>query len=318
MSASWADVAARCAPPRGWAVDCYLCRPRPLKTATVLDEALGGLMPGLTLLGGQASAGKSALACHAASKVADAGGRVLYLTLDDTWGNVRARCMSAWSVSHNAEVGGAWCWSDLDRKRDNLARWRTSDPTRDAFELRKIDEPLMTAALWDGGVGDRLAIVDDCPDVAQVEEIVTGLIDAGEPPTLVVIDYLQQFATGNVDTDQNEITRVSEVASRLQRLALWGGIPFLTISSLRKMGAKELEDSEPTLDWFRGSAVVGYAAWAACVLTRGENEGDGWREVELKVVKNKAGRTGQTVDVELWGACSYTKPYQRDELEVGG
>ena len=54
-------------PEHSWAVDCYLRGTRPLLTHTHLDETLsGGLMPGLTILGGVASAGKSSLAVHVA------------------------------------------------------------------------------------------------------------------------------------------------------------------------------------------------------------------------------------------------------------
>ena len=97
---------------------------------------------------------------------------------------------------------------------------------------------------------------------------------------------------------------MSEVAARLQRLSLWGGFPLLMLSSLRKLSK---QDDEPTLDWFRGSGVVGYSAWAACVLTRGERRGDGWHEARLHVVKNKGGRAQTEHPLKVWGAYSYTE-----------
>ena len=305
MSA-WDEARDHCAPPRGWAVDCYLSGPDPLPTGTPLDEALGGgLMPGVTVLGGVASAGKSALACHASANVASRGRRVLYLTLDDSWGNVVARCMSAWSVSHAREWGcGPFSWSALPSMRRKLAPYRTSDPTRDAFEQRKRDAALMASAHWEDGPALSLAVIDSMTEVGQIERLVRDLTDAGEAPALVVVDYVQQYQSGEPELDKGEYGRVSEVAGRLQRLSLWGGFPLLMLSSLRKLTK---QDDEPTLDWFRGSGVVGYSAWAACVLTRGEREGDGWREAVINVVKNKGGRSGIKTSMQLWGAYSWTR-----------
>ena len=305
MSA-WEDARAMCEPPRGWAVDCYLCGPRPLATGTPLDEALGGgLMPGVTVLGGQASVGKSALACHVAASVAARGGRVLYLTLDDSWGNVVARCMSSWSVSHAREWDmGPFSWSALPSMRKQLAPMRGSDPTRDAFELRGRDAALMAAAHWEDGPAQTLAVIDSVTDVPTIERMLRDMADEGEMPALVVVDYVQQYQSGEPELDKGEYGRVSEVAGRLQRLSLWGGFPLLMLSSLRKLSK---QDDEPTLDWFRGSGVVGYSAWAACVLTKGEREGEGWREAVVNVVKNKGGRSGIKTSMQLWGAYSWTR-----------
>ena len=78
-------------------------------------------------------------------------------------------------------------------------------------------------------------------------------------------------------------------------------IPFLVLSSLKKLDAKD----EPSLDWFRGSGVVGYASWAALILTKGEIDTLQFKEVALHTVKNKAGRTGILVPAKLKGAYSY-------------
>ena len=90
-------------------------------------------------------------------------------------------------------------------------------------------------------------------------------------------------------------------ASAVQRMALSLKVPVLELSSLRKLARG---DTDPTLDWFRGSGVVGYAATAAVILTRGEEGADGTRGVGVNVVKNKSGRAGFAQDATLWGAWS--------------
>lgn len=307
------DLRARCEPGGGWAASCYLYGPEPLPTGTVVDYALkGGLMPGVTVLGGEASVGKSALACHVAASVAASGRRVLYLTLDDAWGNVEARCMSAWSVTHAERWGGEpFSWSALPEYRRALRPHMTGDPTRDAFELRSRDYALQAAARWEDGPGRNLAVVDDVTDAPSIERMVRDMAEDGSMPALVVVDYVQQYETGTPELDKAEYSRVSEVAARLQRLSLWGGFPLLMLSSLRKLGLKD-EAAQPSLDWYRGSGVIGYSAWAALVMTRREGEAeDGERLASLHVVKNKSGQAQVSVPIGVYGAYSFTT-YDKD------
>ena len=291
MSA-WEELVGRCAPDGGWAVECYLGGPEPL-------------MPGVTALGGVPSSGKSSLACHVAAKVASRGMRVFYLTLDDSWGNVVSRCMSAWSVDEElAGRGRSFSWSALPATRARLDVRPGDDLSRAAFELRGRDPALMAAARWEDGPAGCLAVVDSVTDVGEVESVLAGLFEEGEPPALVVVDYVQQFQTGDPELDKAEYSRVSQVVGRLQRASLWSGTPLLMLSSLRKLSRVE---DEPDLTWFRGTSEVGYGAWAAVILTKGEREGSGWREVVLNVVKNKGGRSDIRVPMELWGAHSWTR-----------
>lgn len=304
MSGEWADswdeLRARDAPARGWVEECLLGGRDPLRTGTPLDRVLGGgLMPGVTVLGGQASVGKSALACQAAANVAARGLRVLYLTLDDSWENVWARCASAWSCS-GAEGATPFRWSDVPAERGRLrAEQHSSDRGRWAFDVCQGVGMARTAQLFAERVGPSLALVDSMGTVGEVEGALSLL---GEPPALVVVDYLQQFRVGDQQADGCEYSRVSAAASAFQRLAIGLRVPVLELSSLRKLGR---QDSDPSLDWFRGSGVVGYAAQAAVVVTRRKGgETDGARPVALNVVKNKAGRAGFATDAWCYGAWS--------------
>lgn len=304
MSGEWADpwdeLRARDAPERGWVEECLLGGRDPLRTGTPLDRALGGgLMPGVTVLGGQASVGKSALACQAAANVAARGLRVLYLTLDDSWENVWARCGGAWSCS-GVEGAEPFRWSDVARERRRLrsALAPDSDMGRVAFAECQRTGMARTMQLFAERVGPNLAVVDSMSTTGEIEGAVAAL---GEPPALVFVDYVQQYRTGDQQADGSEYARVSAVAAQLQRMALGMRVPVLELSSLRKLSR---QDADPSLDWFRGSGVVGYAAQAAVVLTRGDELPGGARQVRLHVVKNKSGRAGFSVGARLHGAWS--------------
>lgn len=295
-------------PKYGWDVECYLAAKEPLKTHTIADDALcGGLMPGLTILGGVASAGKSSLAVHIATEVAESGKRVIYFTLDDTWGNITARSMSCWSVKNqglkrqgltvvpfewSTVIKGPGNELQLPEGLQNLSAY--------AFNARHSNTVLADAAIYEDMVAPNLAIIDNIATTTQIEEIVRTVMADGDKPDLVIIDYIQQYQTGTPDIDKQEYTRVSQVATNLQMLAFDTQIPFLVLSSLKKLDAKD----EPSLDWFRGSGVVGYASWAALILTKGEIDTPQFKEVALHTVKNKAGRTGILVPAKLKGAYS--------------
>lgn len=305
MSGEWADawdaLRYRDAPKRGWVEECLLGGRDPLRTGTPLDRALGGgLMPGVTVLGGAASVGKSALACQVAATVAASGRRVIYATLDDAWESVWARCGSAWSCS-GAEGAEPFRWSDVasERKRIRATLGRGADLSRAAFAETQRPGMARTMQLFAERVGPSLAVVDSMGTVGELTQAVEEAT-----PALVVIDYAQQYRTGEQQTDASEYSRVSAVASAVQRMALDLRVPVLELSSLRKLARG---DSDPTLDWFRGSGVVGYAATAAVILTRGEELGDGRRGVSINVVKNKSGRAGFALDATLYGAWSVVR-----------
>ena len=304
MSGEWVDpwdeLRRRDAPPGGWVRECLLGGRDPLMTGTPLDRALGGgLMPGVTVLGGRASAGKSALACQCAANVAAAGGRVLYCTLDDSWGSVWGRAASAWSCS-GAEGTAPFKWSSVAAERAALrSRPHSEDVSRWQFELEQAPGMARTAALFAEGPGRMLAVVDS---MGTVSEVVGAAASLDEPPALVVIDYIQQYRTGDQQADSTEYGRVSAAASEIQRMALSLQVPVLEVSSLRKLSQR---DDEPTLDWFRGSGVIGYAAQAAVVLTPRDAEApEGTRAVDLHTVKNKSGRAGFRTPALLYGTYS--------------
>lgn len=306
MSDAWDALRTQDAPEHGWVVDCLLGGRDPLRTNTPIDAALGGgLMPGVTVLGGQASVGKSALACNVAAGVAMRGGRVLYATLDDSWDNVWARCAAAWSCyatvreRHGIEPIR---WSDVAAERAAIRRefGEVADPSRLAWQLTQRDGMARTMEIFAETDGKNIAVLDNPGTVPELEEAIRSL---DEPPALFVVDYVQQFAMGDAQADQQEYTRVTQVAAALQRLALDLRMPILELSSLRKLGGR---DDTPSLDWYRGASGIGYAAQAALVLTSDDAAlvGSNYKPAKMHVVKNKSGRAGFDQPVRAYGASS--------------
>lgn len=313
---AWEALASQSEPEGGWALGWYLSGASPLRTGTVLDHALGGgIMPGVTVLGGASNVGKSSLACHVAANVCDSGRRVAYVTLDDTWGNVVAHCMSAWSVAHGR---GRFSWSEVPKLRSDAIRRHGADHM-DWYAESGSDPALDAWAGWSQGAGRMLAVNDRIATVGGIEAAMAACAAEGTLPQLLVVDYLQQYSTGDPKVDESEYSRVSEVAKRLQRLALWGpegwdgpwpGLRVLALSALNRGRS----DREPTMDWLRGSSAIGYAAWAAVILDAdGTCQANGFEVPRLKVatVKNKAGAK-PTLSARMFGAYSYVEEVTGD------
>lgn len=292
-------------------VDAIIDEPEPLVTHTVLDELLeGGLWPGMTVVGGVPSVGKSALACQAALNVALSGKDVLYICPDDMERSIHKRCMSCWSASRRSEAAGTkrFAWSSVAGLmrgiRDSIGK---VDHSRYAWEGR--EEVLRTARAYADDVGERIHVTASMNRTREVVQIVDALAEAGKLPSLVVVDYSQQFRSGDEGADSQMSQRMQAVTNDLKEIGLRNEIPVLALTSLTKAAGKG-ESKEPSLDWFAGSAQFGYDAWAAIILKYPDDLGPG-NVVEIVCLKNKCGTGLKTVTVERDGAHSRFVPLEQ-------
>lgn len=289
-------------------VSVIIDEPEPLVTHTVLDGLLeGGLWPGMTVVGGVPSIGKSILACQATLNVALSGKDVLYICPDDMERSIHKRCMSCWSVSRRSAAAGtkSFSWSSVaGLMRDIRDRIGKVDHSRHAWEGG--DEILRTARAYAADVGERIHVTASMNKTNEIVKTVDTLAEAGKLPSLIVIDYSQQFRSGDESSDGQMSQRMQAVTNDLKEIGLRNEIPVLALTSLTKAAGKG-ENKEPSLDWFAGSAQFGYDAWAAIVLKYPDDLGPG-DIVEIVCLKNKCGSGLKTVTVERDGAHSRLVP----------
>lgn len=301
------------------AMSAYLAAPEPVTTGIPkLDQLLdGGMMRGVTVVGGPPSSGKSVLACQAAAMMAAMGRRVVYASYEMGWDIVQLRCASAWSCTDVAQSMGAqpFLWSDV--ANGSARRSRPAYAGKGRAELSRylvgslMDPITRTLTLWDEGPGRNLAVLTDGYDVHDLCETLADL--EGERPVLVV-DYLQIVPSGS-DKEQSEYQRVTEVMNALQSHAYSnGGGNVLAISSTRNLNASDYRDG-PNLTWYRGSGYVGFAAEQAVMLVPDRTkDGDGhWvpsiaangmTEGHMTVIKNKTGHSNVSVPTLMAGWCN--------------
>lgn len=272
--------------------DGYVNAPEPMGTGMPsLDAALGGgLRPGVTVLGGEPGAGKSALAVQlAVASTFGTGVRALYVSLEMGRWQVWARACSFLAATQGGLAPFAWSRTHATARaaRDRMAAAaREGRAEGEAVAMASGGDPVATAAR---------ALAERCPGLAicadpRMRDLGELLALVGEAArlgcSLLVVDYLQLL---DVPGRDGEYERVSAASSALAGLAAREGVCALLLSSLSRQGARE----GPGMHSFRGSGGVEYDAEAAMVLARdGEDSPGGLRPLALHVVKSRWGPSG--------------------------
>lgn len=316
----WGGVWGMDRPDGELAMTAYLAAPDPIPTGYgKLDQLLGGgMVRGLTVIGGPPSSGKSVVACYSAAMMAARGQRVVYASYEMGWDIVQLRCASAWSCTHAAQQVGAepFGWAAVANGTERRSRPAYDGLTRGELGRYLVgsamDPITKTLTLWDEGPGRNLAVLTDGYDVHDLCDTMADI--EGERPVLVV-DYLQIMPTGAAQ-EQSEYQRVTEVVNALQGYAYSErGGNVLAISSVRNLTGTDYKDG-PSLSWYRGSGYVGFAAEQAVMLVPERRKDDetgqwvpsvaanGMQEGRMTIVKNKTGASGVSVATLMAGWCN--------------
>lgn len=314
-SFTWGEIRDADRPDGELAMSAYLDMPEPVPTGIdKLDQLLGGGMTrGVTVLGGESSAGKTVVACQAAAMMAMRGQKVVYASYETAWEVVQLRCASAWSCTAEAEDMGVqkFSWSAVANGfyRSQQSRYRGLDRQQLSRYLvgSAMDPVAYALTMWDEGPGRNLAVLSQGYDANDLVRTVRAISDA-EP--VVVVDYIQIMPSGE-DRRQDDNERVTDVMNTLRDFTYaQGGGNVFAISSLRKLTPADRKEG-PSMDWFRGSNHVGYDAEQAVILTVDrEKKGDvmvpsiakdGGTDVKLTCVKNRTGATGTSIPAVVYG-----------------
>lgn len=304
--------------PRGeLALTAYLEAPDPQPTyIDKLDQLLGGgVMRGVTVIGGPSSSGKSIIGSQSAAMMATRGVRVVYASYEMPWDVVQLRMASAWSCTQSAREMGVepFSWSEVATGKARASRplYRgLSHEQRSRLIYEDHNDPIIRAlTMWDEGPGRNVAVVTSNVSVGALCSTCEQIGDGTRP--VIICDYIQIMPTGR--DDQKEYERVTEVMNTLQAHSLSeNGAPVIAISSCRNLRQQDYADG-PSMDWLRGSGYIQYDAEQVVMLTpdreRSEETGEwgvrrnerGNVEAKLTVLKNRTGATGRSIAVEVFG-----------------
>jgi len=239
-----------------------------------MAEALGRLEPGLHVLAGKTSAGKSIVEGAVARHVALSGGRVLRCSLDMSAGDLLARDLAA------------LCWLHLPRikKEKNVL----------------IDERAFLPLAVKAYAGLPFTVCEN----ADLPEIVARAraLKADGGLALVTVDFVQNVNTGNpkLDASGNANEKINAVTKALKRFANDEGLPVLLVSQLNR--AQRDEKQAPVLADLRDSGAIEQDARTVSFLypeaTQAPATPEGWRMRNIRhiwysVAKNQQGTLGR-------------------------
>ncbi|MRR51853.1 MAG: replicative DNA helicase, partial [Rhodocyclaceae bacterium] len=232
------------------------------------DALTGGLEPGqLVIVAARPSVGKTVFGCNAAGHVAQAGGAVLFCTLEMTQRQIAQRILAA-------------------RSGVSVHAMRSGTKDREAWD--RMGEELSAAPkqrLW---IEDTTAAT-----VAQVRAKARRLKRKAGGLDLVVIDYLG-LMRGQGDNRTQEIGSISR---GLKALAKELRVPVLALAQLNR-GVESRADKRPLMSDLRDSGEIEQDADIVAMLHRESIYTDApeWQGLaELLVRKNRDGPVGDLV-----------------------
>ena len=242
-----------------------------------LDDILGGLQPGLTILSGGPGTGKTTLALQIAADAAQAGTPALYVTFENSPKQLTLKGISAAGRLNSRDVRRGQ--APLDDVWPAAERWKER--------------------------ARRLAIIEGRADLSrgQIRGKARRLMNRFEATRcLVVVDYLQLYAKAAEDLRGLSSLRekVETMGNELRDVAMRLRSPVLALSS-QSRGANYDSDGggRAALDTLKESGDLEYSADAVAFLTGAQDRmaTDPARALDLTVKKNRHGEAGKRVEL---------------------
>ena len=256
-----------------------------------LDEILdGGFYNELYVIGGGSSVGKTSFVLQIADQVATKRD-VVYFSLE-----MSKRAIVSKSISRLTT-----------ENKDNNARATARQITARNVSLTSKQQKAVDVAIEKYRTyGKNIYIIEGITTL--LTDIITGINNhihfTGNKP-VVFIDYLQLLESDYKSTDKQNIDKCIKELKRTGREL---GIPIILISSFSRSGYKE----EATMESFKESGSIEYSGDTLLALQFSGISNKGFklneakkskiRDVEIVVLKNRNGFTGETVKYEYEAA----------------
>lgn len=273
-----------------------------------LDKVLdGGLFEGLYILGAISSLGKTTLALQIADNIAASGKDVLIFSLEMARSELMAKSISRHTLLDVLQNSG-----NMSNAKTTRGITTGSKYARYSREEKDLIQRAVTAY---GSYADHLYIFEGIGDIGadQIRETVKRHITFTGQTPVVVIDYVQILAPADVRATDKQNT--DKAVLELKRISRDYKTPVIGISSFNRANYKEAV----TMEAFKESGSLEYGSDVLLGLQlkgAGKKDFDSTeakqknpREIELVVLKNRNGRTGDKIELEYYPLFNYfTEP----------
>lgn len=269
---------------------------------TVLD---GGLYEGLYIVGAISSLGKTTLITQMGDQIAQAGHDVLIFSLEMARAEIMAKSISRHTLQQVLSSGG-------DIRNAKTTRGITTGKWYENYS--KTERDLINGAIVSySQYANHIYISEGIGDIGaeQIRETIKQhILFTGNTP-VVIIDYLQILAPYNDRATDKQNT--DKAVMELKRISRDYKTPVIGISSFNRANYKEAV----TMEAFKESGAIEYSSDILIGLQlKGAGKKDfdaneakkkSPREIELVILKNRNGSTGDRIELQYYPLFNYFK-----------
>ena len=270
------------------------------KLDSVLD---GGLYEGLYIVGAISSLGKTTIITQIADQIAQAGTDVLIFSLEMARAEIMAKSISRHTLQSVLATGG-------DIRNAKTARGITTG--KRYIDYSQTERDLINSSIMEySKYAQNIYISEGVGDIGaeQIRETVQKHIFFTGKTPVVIIDYLQILAPYSERATDKQNT--DKAVMELKRISRDYKTPVIGISSFNRANYKEAV----TMEAFKESGAIEYSSDILIGLQlkgAGKKDFDANeakrkdpREIELVILKNRNGRTGDSLSFNFYPLFNY-------------
>lgn len=279
-----------------------------------LNKVLGGgLFGGLYIIGAISSLGKTTLAIQIADHISSQGQDVLYISLEMSRYEIMAKSISKHTFLYTKEHKYHDCHAKFTRNIMIGSKYVDySNSEREV--IYQAGEAYKKEA-------ERLWIVEGLGNIGatKIRELVVEHIKYTGNSPVVIVDYLQILAPYEKLTEKQSIDKT---VLELKRISRDFKTPVLAISSFNRQNYA----TEANMTAFKESGGIEYSADVLIGLQlKGASDSKfdvdaakkkEPREVELKILKNRNGETGTTLDFKYDARFNYFSEVKNNKVSL--
>lgn len=268
---------------------------------TKLDKVLdGGLYEGLYIVGAISSLGKTTLITQIGDQIAKSGKDVLLFSLEMAKTEIMAKSISRQTIIN---CNGDYRNAKTTRGVTDGARWKT---------YSKVETDLLYKAAVDyGSYATRIYIHEGMGNIGvdHIRRTVDSHIKFTGNSPVVIIDYLQILEPYEMKASDKQNT--DKAVLELKLISRKYKIPVIGISSFNRQNYEEAVSMKS----FKESGAIEYSSDVLIGLQLEGVGGKGFnvdeekkrapRKVQLKILKNRNGKSGDTISYEYFPAFNY-------------
>lgn len=294
-----------------------------------LDKVLGGgLYEGLYFIGAISSLGKTTLALQIADNVASSGADVLFFSLEMSRYEIMAKTISRLTYTKVLEDDKPVTKAKTTRGITDYSRYQSYD----AYEKELITESIKRYNVFANNIYIYQGVGNI--GVEEVRNAITKHTELTGKAPIVMIDYLQILSPYNERATDKQNT--DKAVLELKRISRDFKTPVIAISSFNR----ENYTKAVSMVSFKESGAIEYSADVVIglqfnnqnkieehnknkksnepvkVLDHDAEKQKEPREIELKILKNRNGRTGESTLYNYYPKFNYYDEVETHEFDI--